>query len=80
MSIEQRLARLESYLDGTNLSDRELYARCEPLARAHDVSLDELVGETRRFLAMTPAQQEQAKADLRAQLEAAGEEIPEALR
>ena len=77
MSIERRLQRLEQTPD---MTDAEIWERAWELGRAHDLYPLEIYEEAMRLLAMTPAQREQAKAELRARLEADGLDVPEALR
>ena len=62
MSIERRLQRLEQQPD---MSDAAIRDRCEELGRAHDLCPLEIYEETMRLLAMTPAQREQAIAEVR---------------
>lgn len=49
----------------TEYTAGELRARLDPIARAHDVSLDELVNETRRILALPADERERLEAALR---------------
>jgi len=80
MSLDRRVRRLEGCAVGASLGDRELYARCDPVAREHDVSLDELVEETKQILGMTPAARDHYVAELRAAYERDGEAMPACLR
>ena len=69
MSIERRLQRLEQQ---SAVSDAELWERCEAVGRTHDLYPPEIYEEARRFLAMTPAQREQALAELQSAAESRG--------
>ena len=62
MNLDGRLRRLEQQ----PVSDAYLWERADALARAHDLNLDEVLEEARRLLAMPPAQQAAAIAELRA--------------
>jgi len=76
VSLSARLALLErgpaTHVD----TDAALRTYLDPLARKHDVSLDYLVEETKKILAVTPAEQTRYAAALRAMVAAAGDEWP----
>ena len=72
MRLSSRLVALERRHARLTYTDAELRARLDPVAREHDVSLDELVAETRRVLAMTDAEREAYGREVRQQAEAAG--------
>ena len=59
MNLGARLVALEQRHVPEPSTDAELRARLDPLAREADVSLDALVEETKRVLAMTDAEREQ---------------------
>jgi len=78
MNQNARLARLERGPDPQHITDAELRAFAEPVARHYDVSLDELVDETKKILAMTPAERARCEAELRAWAAEAGDAWPPA--
>ena len=74
MNVTGRLDRLERRERGADSTEADLRAKAHAIGREHDLDVDEVLAELKRFLAMTAAERDASIAALspeeRAELDA----------